>query len=150
MTWPPMRIRLPHLLAASVLAGALGATAWAALTPVATASREALFVIPKGTFARRMAGENVQVLPDEIHLMLGVRDVLVLRNDDEVPQLFGPVLIMPGQSFQLPFNRASRYQFACSLHVKGTLDVVVAPNPEPGWQRLRWRAGALARRGALL
>jgi hypothetical protein len=145
-----MRLRFPHLLAASVLAGAIGATAWAALTPVETASREQLYVIPKGTFARRMAGENVQVLPDEIHLTLGVKDVLVLRNDDDVPQLFGPVLIMPGQTFQLPFARASRYQFACSLHVKGQLDVVVAPAPEPGWERLRWRVTALARRGALL
>lgn len=107
-------------------------------------------MIPKGTWARRMAGENIQVLPDEIHLTLGVKDVLVLRNDDDVPQLFGPVLIMPGQSFELPFGRASRYQFACSLHVSGQLDVVVAPNPEIGWERLRWRATALARSGALL
>jgi len=107
-------------------------------------------MIPKGTWARRMAGENLQVLPDEIHLTLGVKDILVLRNDDDVPQLFGPVLIMPGQSFQLPFSRASRYQFVCSLHVSGRLDVIVAPHPEPGWARLRWRVAALAQPGASL
>ena len=61
-------------------------------------------MIPKGTWARRMAGENLEVLPSEIHLTIGVKDVLVLQNQDDVPQLFGPVLIMPGQSFQLPFR----------------------------------------------
>jgi hypothetical protein len=38
----------------------------------------------------------------------------VLRNLDEVPQIFGPTLMMPGQSFRLPFEQASEYQFACT------------------------------------
>jgi hypothetical protein len=97
-----------------------------------------------------MAGENIEVLPSAIHLTIGVKDILVLQNQDDVPQLFGPVLIMPGQTFRLPFARASTYQFACSLHVSGQLDVVVEPMPEPGWPRLRWRALALAKSGAWL
>ena len=126
---------------------AVAAAAWAALTPVETESKEQVYVIPKGTFARRMAGENIDILPSEIHLTIGVNDVLVLRNQDDVPQLFGPVLIMPGQSFRLPFARASRYQFACSLHVNGQLDVVVDPAPEAGWARLRYRVAALSKPG---
>lgn len=127
------------------LAGvALATTAWAALMPIDVDSKEQVYVIPKGTWARRMAGEKLDVLPSEIHLTIGVKDVLVLRNQDDVPQLFGPVLIMPGQSFELPFRSASRYQFLCTLHASGQLDVVVAPMPEPGWARLRWRAVALA------
>jgi hypothetical protein len=127
------------------LAGiALATTAWAALMPIDVDSKEQVYVIPQGTWARRMAGEKLEVLPSEIHLTIGVKDVLVLRNQDDVPQLFGPVLIMPGQSFELPFRSASRYQFLCTLHVSGQLDVVVAPMPEPGWARLRWRAAALA------
>ena len=129
---------------------AVGATAWAALAPVDVDSREQVYVIPKGTWARRMAGENIDVLPAEIRLTIGVKDVLVLKNQDDVPQLFGPVLIMPGQSFQLPFQRPSRYQFACSLHVSGQLDVVVDPMPEPGWPRLRWRAAAIVKPGVWL
>jgi hypothetical protein len=42
-------------------------------------------------------------------LTIGVKDVLVLQNQDDVPQLFGPVLIMPGQSLRLPFARPSRF-----------------------------------------
>ena len=129
-----------------VLAGiAVGATAWAALTPIEVDTREQTYVIPKGTWARRMAGENLEVLPSEIHLTIGIKDVLVLRNEDDVPQLFGPVLIMPGQSFQLPFRVASRYQFLCTLHTSGQLEVIVAAMPEPGWARLQWRAAAIAR-----
>src|SRR5438874_13769020 len=136
-------------LVVALIGVAVAAAAWAALTPVETESKEQVYVIPKGTFARRMAGENIDILPSEIHLTIGVNDVLVLRNQDDVPQLFGPVLIMPGQSFRLPFARASSYQFACSLHTSGRLDVIVDPTPEAGWQRLRWRVAAIATPGSL-
>jgi hypothetical protein len=144
-----MRRRLYAALAV-LAAAAAGAVAWAALMPVRADSREAVYEIPKGTWARRMAGEKLAVLPDEIRLTLGVRDVLVLRNHDDVPQLFGPVLIMPGQSFQMPFRKASTYQFACALHVSGSMNVVVEPEPAPGWERLRWRAAAMGARAAWL
>ena len=118
----------------------LGGLAWAALAPIEPGTREALFEIPKGTYARRMSGDKVEILPDEIRLTLGLQDVLLLRNLDEVPQTFGPVLIMPGQSFRLPFEVASTYSFACTAHASGKMSVVVDPRPEPGWQTLRWRA----------
>lgn len=124
--------------------------AWAAFTPVASDAREAVYVIPKGTWERRMAGEKLDILPQEIRLVLEVRDVLVLRNHDDVPQLFGPVLIMPGQSFSMPFRQASRYLFACSLHVSGQLTVIVEPPPAPGWERLRWRIAGMGPRMAWL
>jgi len=133
-----------HWALIALAGSALAATAWAALMPIDVDSKEQIYVIPQGTWARRMAGEKLDVLPSEIHLTIGVKDVLVLRNQDDVPQLFGPVLIMPGQSFELPFRSASRYQFLCTLHASGQLDVVVAPMPDPGWARLRWRAAALA------
>src|SRR5208283_3310102 len=85
---------------------AVCAVAWAAFAPVHTESEQQVYVIPKGTWARRHAGENLDVIPAEIDLTIGAKDVLVMRNQDDVPQLFGPVLIMPGQSFQLPFRRA--------------------------------------------
>jgi hypothetical protein len=126
--------------AASVLALLLVvALAWAAFAPIATASREELFEIPRGTSARRMAGEELEILPRTISLTLGVTDVLVLRNRDDVPHVFGPALIMPGQSFSLPFGAASTYSFQCTAHADGQLSVIVEPAPDPGWRRLRWR-----------
>lgn len=113
--------------------------AWLALPPVESASREHTFEIPKGTWARRMAGDPVQILPAEIHLTLGVRDVLLLRNLDDVPQVFGPTVLMPGQSFRLPFAVAADYQFECTAHASGQMTVVVGPQPLSAWARLRWR-----------
>ncbi len=145
-------MRPRRLFSILVLLGAAfaGALAWAAFTPVASDSREAVYVIPKGTWARRMAGEKLDILPQEIRLAIGVRDILVLRNQDDVPQVFGPVLIMPGQSFSMPFRQASSYQFACSLHVSGQLSIIVEPAPAPGWERLRWRVAGMGSRMAWL
>jgi hypothetical protein len=129
-----------RVLAPGVLAvAALGALAWGALAPIHVLSREELFEIPKGTWARRMAGDKIEILPDEIRLTLGANDVLLLRNLDDVPQVFGPVLMMPGQSFRLPFEVASTYSFACTAHASGKMNIIVEPEPAPGWQALRWR-----------
>src|SRR5687767_7298288 len=90
-----------------LLAIALGTLLWAMFAPIRVASREYLFEIPKGTWERRMKGDKVDILPSRIVLTLGVRDILLLRNSDTVPQIFGPVLIMPGQDFRLPFSEVS-------------------------------------------
>jgi hypothetical protein len=118
---------------------AVAALTWAACAPVEAPSRDYLFEIPKGTWARRMAGEKIEILPATITLTLGVRDVLLLRNNDTVPQIFGPVLIMPGQDFRLPFAQVSENQFDCTAHASGQMTVIVEASPAPGWQRLRWR-----------
>jgi hypothetical protein len=129
-----------HWLALPLIAGVLGPLAWAALTPLQFPSREEVFEIPKGTWARRMSGDKVEILPSQIRLALGVHDVLLLRNLDDVPQVFGPTIMMPGQSFRLPFEVASDYQFACTAHVSGQMTIVVEPQPLSPWARLRWRA----------
>ena len=137
------------LLRMSLLAcggAALAVLAWAGLTPIATDagfSREELFEIPRGTWARRRAGEDLGILPDEIRLTLGIRDILVLRNLDDVPQIFGPTLMMPGQSFKLPFEQASEYQFTCTAHASGQMRVIVDPYPATPWARIMWRARRL-------
>ncbi len=129
-----------HWLAFVLAAPIFGMVAWAALTPVRFPSREEVFEIPKGTWARRMSGDKVEILPARIRLTLGVRDVLLLRNLDDVPQVFGPTVMMPGQSFRLPFEVASSYTFACTAHASGQMTIIVEPQPLSPWTRLRWRA----------
>lgn len=126
-------------------AGAIALVAATALIPVTFDSREELFEIPKGTWARRMAGDKIEILPSEIRLVLKIRDTLLLRNLDDVPQIFGPTLIMPGQSFRLPFDVASEYQFTCTAHTSGYMAVVVDEEPASPWSRLRWRTAHLVR-----
>jgi hypothetical protein len=115
------------------------ALAWAGFAPIRPATRDALFEIPDGTFARRRAGDLVDILPSRITLTLGVDDVLLLRNLDAVPQQFGPTILMPGQSFRLPFSVASENRFECSAHSSGQMLVVVEPEPVWPWQKIRWR-----------
>jgi hypothetical protein len=128
-----------------VAVAALGAIAWAALTPITFASREEIFEIPKGTWARRMSGDKVEILPSRVYLTVGIRDVLLLKNLDDVPQRFGPTLMMPGQSFSLPFEMASSYQFACTAHASGQMTVVVDEQPNTPWRRLVWRTRRIFR-----
>lgn len=131
---------------AAVIVAMLAAVA--AMAPVQSASRDELFEIPNGTWQRRMAGEDLSILPENIRLTLGLRDVLVLRNLDDVPQIFGPTLMMPGQSFRLPFAVASSYQFDCTAHPSGQMTVIVDPYPDTPWARLLWRIRELTRPAA--
>lgn len=124
------------VLAATVLAIA---ALWAMFAPIPAGPREQLFEIPAGTYARRAAGDKVEIPPTAIHITLGVKDVLVLKNLDKVPQTFGPVLIMPGQSFRMPFGVAGDVQFECTAHASGHMRIVVDPAPDAGWRRLAWR-----------
>ena len=142
----PGRVLGVRPLIASIMLGVvvvLGGLVWAALAPIDLEARDELFEIPKGTYARRMAGEKVDILPQSISLTLGANDVLLLRNLDDVPQLFGPALIMPGQSFRLPFAVASTYSFECTAHRSGQMTVIVHPKPEAGWRALQWRFAML-------
>lgn len=127
-----------RLVAVALSLLVLGALGWAVLAPVEAVSRDELFEIPPGTSARRIAGEKeLAILPQTIRL--GVNDVLVLKNADAAPHVFGPTLIMPGQTFRLPFTAAATYSFLCTAHADGQLNVIVAPPPAPGWARFRWR-----------
>jgi hypothetical protein len=136
-------VRTLRSIAWALAVAALGAGVWAAAAPIHVGSREVLFEIPAGTWARRMAGDKVEILPRSIRLTLGLQDVLVLRNLDNVPQVFGPTLMMPGQGFSLPFAKASEYQFNCTAHASGQMTIIVEPTPSTPWARLLWRARAL-------
>jgi hypothetical protein len=125
----------------------LGGIGWAALAPIHVASHDQVFEIPPGTSARHRAGETFDILPQTIRLTLGLNDVLVFRNSDEAPHIFGPTLIMPGQTFRLPFETASTYSFQCTAHANGQLQVIVDPAPGPGLGRLVWRWRKWASRG---
>lgn len=137
-----------HLRALLGLSGALvlGGVLWAAFAPVVFDSPEELFEIPKGTWARRRAGAKIEILPQEIRLVAEMRNILVLHNLDEVPQIFGPTLLMPGQTFKLPFEQPAEYQFACTAHLSGQMTVVVDEPLTSPWTRLKWRARRAAKR----
>lgn len=136
-SWDLLLRRHPFAITLSLLV--FGGLGWAALAPIEVPTHDAMFEIPRGTYAHRMAHQHIDIFPQTIRLTLGLNDVLVLRNADNVPHIFGPTLIMPGQSFSLPFETASTYSFECTAHPNGGLSVIVDPAPAPGWGRLSWR-----------
>lgn len=128
------------IVAAAVSVALVGLAALvAALAPLPSGRREQTYVIPRGTAARREAGEAVSPLPLRLRFTVGVRDVLVLRNDDVVGQSFGPVRLAPGQTYRVPFRTPAEFQLSCSAHASGQVTVSVEPAPAAGWARLRWR-----------
>ena len=96
--------------------------------------------------AEILPGEPFNVLPSPIHLTVGVRDVLVLTNDDDAIHQVGPIILGSRQTYRIPFRRPGNFQYACSLHAAGTLTLVIAPAPAAGLDRLRWRLDQLIAR----
>ena len=126
-----------------MLAGAfLLALLYGALAPLREPSHERSFTFPHPQTAAG-APARVQALPRDIRLTLGVQDVLLLRNLDRRPHVFGPLQLRPGQEVRLPFEQAGQYLYACPDVAGGVLKVSVVRQPDPGWERLRWRFGAL-------
>jgi hypothetical protein len=125
------------------LAGLLSAALlWAAVAPLHYASREQPLEFPRGAAVLR--GQRAPLLVRaEVRLTLGVRDVLLLRNRDLAPHVFGQVLVLPGHVVRLPFEQAGDYPFACDAAPASKVMVRVQPQPDPGWARLRWRLLAL-------
>lgn len=139
---PIFRRRSPLWIAA---AAALLALLWGALAPLRYPSHERVFEIPPQAL-EPAARERRVPLPRSLQLTLGVQDVLLLRNRDRVGHVFGPLQLRPGQEFRLPFEQPGDYRYACPAVPGGELLVRVVPLPDPGWDRLRWRLGALVDR----
>jgi hypothetical protein len=131
---------LPALV---VVVAGLAGLAWAAYAPMPERGAALAFVIPPGTAARLKAGDPFSVLPSPIHLTVGVRDVLVITNDDDVVHQVGPIILGSRQTYRIPFRRPGQLKYNCSLHAAGTLTLVIDPPPAAGIERLRWRLGSL-------
>jgi hypothetical protein len=131
--------RLQWTLAALLAAALL----WAAVAPLHYPTRERLLEFPHGAALARGA-RGATPVPAEVGLTLGVRDVLLLRNRDAAPHVFGQVLVLPGRTVRLPFEQTGDYPYACDLAPDSNVTVRVLPQPDPGWARLRWRLAALA------
>lgn len=130
-----------HWLPCAFIGAFLLAVLYGALAPLRTPSQERGFTFPAPADAQ--AARRAPALPREVRLTLGVQDVLLLRNLDRQPHVFGPLQLLPGQEFRLPFEYAGSYPYACPDVAGGTLTVRVVRLPDPGWERLRWRLAAL-------
>ena len=91
--------------------------------------RTVSYVIPYGTNARLANGEDVLSIPEEIVLTVGVRDTLVIENQDNVVHTFGLFTILPQTTLTKRFTSPRVYQNVCSFHENREMKVVVNPAP---------------------
>jgi hypothetical protein len=106
--------------------GLVSLLAWFFATRYETA-RQIVYVIPPGVGA----GQVTLKMPDEIVLTLGVKDTIVIENQDDVIHTFGPFVVAPHTTMTHRFYNVVNYQGVCTFHQERQMSLVVKPAP---WQ----------------
>jgi hypothetical protein len=101
-------------------------------TPARDDPRILAIVIPRGAAQKIAAGEKIAPFPSEITLTAGVKDTLLILNEDEAGHGVGPFWINAGQSLTLRFDTPGTYSVACSLDPEHAFRIVVLKPPPPG------------------
>ncbi len=96
-------------------------------------TRTITYVIPPGTSQQLEAGQDTIDVPSEIVLTVGVRDTLVIENQDDVFHSFGPFVIGPHTTLTKRFKLARVYEGACTFHQTQQMKVVINPAPWDIW-----------------
>lgn len=124
--FPVNRQSLLLFLAGPVFMGALSLLAWMLLGGgVIRAPQRIEFVIPEGTAARVQAGQAVPSIPAKSVFIVG--DVLALRNDDVSNHQMGPFWIPARTTITIPLDRASTFNYLCTIHPSGYIGLEVRP-----------------------
>ncbi len=83
-----------------------------------------LYVIPPGTQAAISAGEDVEVIPAELHL--APNDELTITNHDSVAHAIGLFTVRPDETVNYRFANPGVFRGACTVHPTGSLTIYVA------------------------
>ena len=106
--------------------GAISLLAWVVLGGgVMRAPQRIEFVIPTGTAERVKAGEAVPSIPAKSVFIVG--DVLALRNEDDANHQMGPFWIPARTTITIPLDRASTFNYVCTIHPSGYIGLEVRP-----------------------
>ena len=89
------------------------------------ASREMVFTIPPGTADLIKAGGDPKLVPDEMVFTLGVKDVLVIHNQDASGHTFGPYWVASNNTLRVQFSRPEVYVGFCSVHPSSQVKIIV-------------------------
>ncbi len=82
-----------------------------------------VITIPAGTGERIDAGEDVTLVPRELHI--DVNDVVRVENQDDRTHDVGPFVVTADSTLVHEFDRPGRFTGACSLHPEDSFTVVV-------------------------
>lgn len=118
--WPNQRILLLYLLGGLLIAAIpVAVSRFVDQPPGETYTID----IPPGTADAIAAGDDVEVVPDELDFTL--RDVLIIVNRDSVAHTIGPFQIGPGERSEHSFNEVAAISAYCSLHPSGSIDISI-------------------------
>ena len=89
------------------------------------AAREVTYTVPAGTAELIKQGIDPHVITGEMVFTLGVQDVLVIHNDDEVGHTFGPYWVASHNTLRVHFSQPAVYEGYCSVHSSNQVRIVV-------------------------
>lgn len=93
---------------------------------------QVVLTIPAGATRREAAGQPGVELPKAITLTLGLRDTLIIRNEDAFVARVGPFRMEPGQQYAQRFRRPGAVNLLCTtLYHADTIQVVVVDRRNP-------------------
>lgn len=115
----------PKLLLALLLAGILG---WFGLRQWEK-GRTVTYVIPAGTNQQLATGEDTIDFPIELIFTIGIRDTIIIDNQDNVVHTFGPFTILPNTTLTKRFKTARVYENTCTIHKDRQMKLIVNPAP---------------------
>lgn len=75
--------------------------------------QEVELIIPSGTAAKIAMGEENPSIPSKMSFVIG--DTLVVKNEDVVDHVLGPLWIPPGTSASLKLEQANKFAYSCSF-----------------------------------
>jgi protein SCO1/2 len=91
--------------------------------------REYRIVIPDGTGAQIMMGEDPGIIPLKIELTIGERDVLVLENHDVSDFLVGGIWVAPYETVSKQFYEPQSFVGLCTVTVGRDLVEIIVSEP---------------------
>ena len=86
---------------------------------------ELRIIIPEGTGELIEAGQNPEIIPDEIRLKLGEQNILTIINNDSVNHAVGPFFIRAGEFVRQEFSSPGVYEGGCSIHQEQHVQIIV-------------------------
>lgn len=79
--------------------------------------------IPLGTSERLDAGEDVELIPENLRFTL--QDRLVITNNDVAFHQVGPFTVGPGETVDQTFGEVATFEGLCSLHPSGSVSIEI-------------------------
>lgn len=95
-------------------------------------AREYRIVIPDGTYYQIQMGQDPGVIPLEINLTLGEKDILVLENHDNADYLVGGIWVAPNETVSKQFYAPQTFVGLCTVTVGRDLIEIIVSEPDTG------------------